>query len=249
MPPNPKPVVPILECVEQLDGGNYLAHWGYENKNGTTVEPPSGENKFSPGEPNRGQPKAFAAARQVGLGDQAAAAAGGEPELADELGRLDAARPDHRPGQDLGAVAQPHSIGEDLVDAGRHAQDDADVGELLRRVVVGGVGEGGQDDGPVVDEVDARALRVEVVERFGEHVVDEVAERAGRLHPGRPGAHDDDVERASAMRAGSLSAASKTSSSRVRSRLASSTVYSGKACCSAPGVWKKFGREPAATTR
>ena len=105
--------------------------------------------------------------RQVRLGDQPAAAAGRESELGDELGRLDAARPDHRPGQDLGAVAQPHPIGEDLVDAGRHAQDDADVGELLRRVVVGGVGEGGQDDGPVVDEVDARALRVEVVERPG----------------------------------------------------------------------------------
>ena len=29
-----------------------------------------------------------------------------------------------------------------------------------------------------------------------EHVVDEVGERPGRLHPGRPGAHDDEVERA-----------------------------------------------------
>ena len=48
-PPTPKPVVPILECVEQLDGGGFLAHWGYDNKNGTTVEPPSDENKFSPG--------------------------------------------------------------------------------------------------------------------------------------------------------------------------------------------------------
>jgi hypothetical protein len=48
----------------------------------------------------------------------------------------------------------------------------------------------------VVDEVDARALRVEVVERLREHVVDEVADGAGRLHPGRSGADDHDVERA-----------------------------------------------------
>ena len=54
---------PILECVEQLDGGKYLAHWGYENKNGTTVEATGDQNSFSPAPADRGQPKAFAAGR------------------------------------------------------------------------------------------------------------------------------------------------------------------------------------------
>ena len=55
--------VPILECVEELDGGGFLAHLGYDNPNATTIEPPGDQNKFSPGPPNRGQPTAFAAGR------------------------------------------------------------------------------------------------------------------------------------------------------------------------------------------
>ena len=121
--------------------------------------------------------------------------------------------------------------------------------QLAGGVGVGLVGEGGEDDRAVVDEVDAGALDVEVVEALGHHLVDEVGDGAGRLDAGRPGADDDDVERALVDAAGSLSASSNTSNSRVRSALASSTVYSGKACSSAPGVWKKFGREPAASTR
>ena len=63
VPPTPKKVVPILECVEQLDGGKYLAHWGYENKNDTTVEATGDQNTFSPRPADRGQPTAFAAGR------------------------------------------------------------------------------------------------------------------------------------------------------------------------------------------
>ena len=63
VPPTPKKVVPILECVEQLDRGSYLAHWGYENKNDTTVEATGDQNTFSPAPANRGQPTAFAAGR------------------------------------------------------------------------------------------------------------------------------------------------------------------------------------------
>ena len=47
---------------------------------------------------------------------------------------------------------------------GRQAQDHAVVLELAGGVGVGLVGEGGEDDRAVVDEVDAGALDVEVVE-------------------------------------------------------------------------------------
>ena len=48
--------------------------------------------------------------------------------------------------------------------------------------------------------------------------------------------------------AGSRSASSNTPMMRERSRCASSRQYSGNACSSAPGVRKKFGCEPAAST-
>ena len=111
------------------------------------------------------------------------------PTLAGQLGRLDAAGPDHGAGQDLRAVAEQHPVGVDLLDAGAEAQRHADVLELRRGVGVGLVREGAEHDGAVVDEVDAGA-----VERRGRgsaagmHVVDEVGDRAGRLDAGRPGA-------------------------------------------------------------
>ncbi len=43
-------------------------------------------------------------------------------------------------------------------------------------------------------------------------------------------------------------ASSNSWSTRERSRSASSSEYSGKVNSSAPGVWKKFGWEPAAST-
>ena len=46
----------------------------------------------------------------------------------------------------------------------------------------------------MVDEVDAGALHVEVVEAVGHHLVDEVGDGAGRLDAGRSGPDDDDVE-------------------------------------------------------
>jgi uncharacterized repeat protein (TIGR01451 family) len=57
-PPQPKPLRPILHCVEATDGG-FLAHFGYDNPNDTTIEPQPSENFFSPGDPNRGQPTSF----------------------------------------------------------------------------------------------------------------------------------------------------------------------------------------------
>ena len=62
-PPKPKPITPELECVEALDEGRFLAHYGYTNPNATTVEPSADENRFSPDPPDRGQPKAFASGR------------------------------------------------------------------------------------------------------------------------------------------------------------------------------------------
>jgi uncharacterized repeat protein (TIGR01451 family) len=62
-PPKPSPLTPLLECVEALDGGQFLAHYGYANPNPTTVEPQADENRFSPDPPDRGQPTAFASGR------------------------------------------------------------------------------------------------------------------------------------------------------------------------------------------
>jgi uncharacterized repeat protein (TIGR01451 family) len=61
-PPPPPPITPILECVEAVED-RFLAHFGYDNPSATTVSPPSSQNFFAPGEPNRGQPSAFGAGR------------------------------------------------------------------------------------------------------------------------------------------------------------------------------------------
>ena len=57
-PPPPKPITPILECVERLDTG-FLAHFGYDNPNLGSVAPGAGQNVFSPPPENRGQPTSF----------------------------------------------------------------------------------------------------------------------------------------------------------------------------------------------
>jgi Domain of unknown function DUF11 len=57
-PPQPKPLIPILRCVEATNGG-LLAHFGFENPNTTTIEPPASENFFSPDPADRGQPTSF----------------------------------------------------------------------------------------------------------------------------------------------------------------------------------------------
>ncbi len=61
-PPVPVRVTPILECVEATED-RFLAHFGYENPNATTVEPTSSLNRFAPSPPDRGQPTAFAVGR------------------------------------------------------------------------------------------------------------------------------------------------------------------------------------------
>jgi hypothetical protein len=78
--------------------------------------------------------------------------------------------------------------------------------------------------------------------------VDHVGERAGDLDAGRAAADHDEVQRAAREQLGSRSASSKTPIRRERSRVASSSEYSGKACSSAPGVRKKLGCEPPART-
>jgi uncharacterized repeat protein (TIGR01451 family) len=62
VPPTPERLTPILECVEVTED-RFLAHFGYDNPNTTTVEPPSSQNRFVPAPPNRGQPIAFTAGR------------------------------------------------------------------------------------------------------------------------------------------------------------------------------------------
>ena len=77
-----------------------------------------------------------------------------------------------------------------------------------------------------------------------------VGERAGGLDAGRAGADDHEVQRALieelrvAQRVLAARPAGATASARrVRGE------YSGNACASAPGVLKKFGCEPMASTR
>jgi uncharacterized repeat protein (TIGR01451 family) len=65
MPPPPKPVLPLLACVEAGSGG-YVAHFGYDNPNGSTQHIAVGaDNGFSPAPANRGQPTDFHSGRQV----------------------------------------------------------------------------------------------------------------------------------------------------------------------------------------
>jgi uncharacterized repeat protein (TIGR01451 family) len=61
-PPEPQRITPLVECVEATED-RFLAHFGYDNPNSTTVEPPSSQNFFAPAPPNRGQPTAFASGR------------------------------------------------------------------------------------------------------------------------------------------------------------------------------------------
>ncbi len=61
-PPEPLRITPLVECVEATED-RFLAHFGYDNPNSTTVEPPSTQNFFTPLPPNRGQPTAFASGR------------------------------------------------------------------------------------------------------------------------------------------------------------------------------------------
>ncbi len=58
--PPTSPVKPILECVEDLGGGNYKAHFGYLNENSQEVTINIGsDNKFTPTPEDRGQPITF----------------------------------------------------------------------------------------------------------------------------------------------------------------------------------------------
>jgi len=58
------PVRPILECVEDLGGGSFRAHFGYLNENAVDVTIPIGsDNKFTPSPQDRGQPTVFTPGR------------------------------------------------------------------------------------------------------------------------------------------------------------------------------------------
>jgi uncharacterized repeat protein (TIGR01451 family) len=60
--PAPEPITPLFECVER-SGGQFVAHFGYDNPNGSSVAPPSNANYFSPDPADRGQPSSFAPGR------------------------------------------------------------------------------------------------------------------------------------------------------------------------------------------
>ena len=66
------PVRPILECVEDLGGGQYRAHFGYKSENSAAVSiPVGGSNKFTPTPQDRGQPTVFVPGRTPAYPDAA----------------------------------------------------------------------------------------------------------------------------------------------------------------------------------
>ena len=60
---SPSQVVPILECVEELDGGSSSPTGATRTRTAPPSSAPGDQNTFSPAPPNRGQPTAFAAGR------------------------------------------------------------------------------------------------------------------------------------------------------------------------------------------
>jgi hypothetical protein len=53
-------VTPMLECIDKLNNGKFVAHFGYENTNSSTVTFNIGlRNRFFPSPANRGQPTKF----------------------------------------------------------------------------------------------------------------------------------------------------------------------------------------------
>ena len=101
----------------------------------------------------------------------------------------------------------------------------------------------------VVDEVDLRRRDREVVVLGGHRLVDQVGERAGELDAGRAAADDDEVERtlvdAATGRGRPPRRPRGSASAGARRRRAS---RAGTRAPPRPGVRKKFGREPAAST-
>lgn len=66
------PVRPILECVEDLGGGQYRAHFGYSSENPAAISiPVGGGNKFTPAPQDRGQPTVFVPGRTPAYPDAA----------------------------------------------------------------------------------------------------------------------------------------------------------------------------------
>lgn len=65
-PPPRDPVRPVLECVDEINEVEYIAHFGYKNENTVNVDIPiGGENKFTPAPQDRGQPTTFLPGRQT----------------------------------------------------------------------------------------------------------------------------------------------------------------------------------------
>ena len=53
------PIIPRLECVEDLGGGSFLAQFGYRNDNALTVSIPYGPKNSLPGDSANARPTAF----------------------------------------------------------------------------------------------------------------------------------------------------------------------------------------------
>ena len=175
---------------------------------------------------------------QVRLDDDPAAAALRELERARQRVRLHAGRPDERLAREHLAVGERDRVAGRPTRPGRRAAP--------RRRAICSVSRAWRWLGALngcsrwscisISTTRARPTsRVAVV--LPEHHGEQLGERPGRLDAGRSAADDDEGEPAVVDdRPGRRSAASKRRSTWFRSRVASSSVYSGKPCSAAPRI-------------
>ena len=134
---------------------------------------------------------------EVGVHRHLAAAGERQAERGAERIRPHARRPHHRPGRDRGAVREVHGVGGDRRDRGAEADLHAALGQLQLRLGLRRGREAAEHVVGHLDEHDAGASDVEVLEVAREHLGDQLGERAAELHPG--GAASGDHERQAAV--------------------------------------------------
>ena len=173
----------------------------------------------------------------------------GQPGGAGQRRRLDPAAPDDAARPDRRAVGERDVARPDLGDRDAEVQPHALAAEHLGHVVVRVLGERrraacgrGRRCGSAPPRPRGRGTRRAIVSWIRS------ASAPASSTPVGPPPTMTKFSAPWSISDGSRSASSKTPMMRERSRVASSSEYSGNACSAAPGVWKKFGCEPAAST-
>ena len=187
--------------------------------------------------------------RQVGWTSMRPPRPCGRPAAPASARRHDPAAPDHAVRLDRRAVGEVHVAGPDAGHGDAEVQAHALAAQDLGDVVVRLVRERPEQRVAEVDDVHLRGRHGEVAVLRGQRVVDHVRERAGELDARRAAADDHEVQRArprSGSGCGRRPRRRRGSASAGASRRRASRA--GTRAPSAPGVRKKFGCEPAAST-